>query len=190
MNPVSITLPGIIVAVIFAVSITSTLVWMLRLPAAGEAQQRAAKAIRGALSAATFLVPVHGGALSERVVALACQMAKRRGAGLNVLYVKEIPRLLPVDADIPEQQEAAERAIAQARSIAERFDQKVSFKVVKSRDAGNAIVREAYETGADVILMGAGGMPRQGSFSLGDAAAFVLRNAPCEVILDRSATPR
>lgn len=187
MNPLSITLPGAIIAIVFAASIIGTLTWMLRLPASGEAAQRTARAVRGAVSAARILVPIHGGALSERVVALACQMAKQREAEVHALYVKQIPRLLPIDADIPEQEAMARETIERARAIAERFNQKLAFKVVKARDAGAAIVREAYETNADVILMGAGGKPRDGSFSLGDAASAVVRNAPCEVILDRAA---
>jgi nucleotide-binding universal stress UspA family protein len=46
-----------------------------------------------------------------------------------------------------------------------------------------SIVDEAVERGADLILMGVTYKKRFGQFSLGNVVPYVLKNAPCHVIL-------
>ena len=60
---------------------------------------------------------------------------------------------------------------------------KVETDILQARDAGPAIVDEAVERGADIILMGFSYKRRFGQYSLGHVVPFVLKNSPCPVIL-------
>ncbi len=55
--------------------------------------------------------------------------------------------------------------------------------MIQAREAGPAIVDEAAERGIDLILMGVKYKSRFGQFSLGSNVMYVLKNAPCRVIL-------
>ena len=66
---------------------------------------------------------------------------------------------------------------------AEEQDHEVDTDLLQAREAGPTIVEEAVEQGADLILMGVKYKRRFGQFSLGSAVPYVLKNAPCRVIL-------
>src|SRR5579862_21324 len=89
---------GVLIGCAYVATISSILIWMLRLPAAGGAAQKAARAVRESSAFARILVPVQGGRLSDKMVALACQMARYRHAEISLLYVIEVPLTLPGDA--------------------------------------------------------------------------------------------
>ncbi|HVC32859.1 MAG TPA: universal stress protein [Chloroflexota bacterium] len=184
MEPVHVTLAGAILAVIFALSISAVLLWMLRLPEQTPATLQIAKAVRQAQHANRILVPVQGLALSDRMVALGAQMAKARQAQVEVFYVVEVPRTLPLDARLPDAERHAAEVLDRARRIAQRYGVPLETRVANAREAGRAIVDEATATGADIILMG--DIPeRPGETKFNATTTFVFSHAPSEVIIDR-----
>lgn len=187
INPVNITIPGIIIALVFLTAIVGTLTWMLRVPKATPATLRVARAVRHTRRIGHILVPTHGGTLSDRIVGMASQIASRRGATLTLLYVIEVPRYFPIDATLSEENFVATEAIERASRIARTFGVKPKARIIRARDAGPAIVQEADEEGADLIMMGAGPPPRRRMAGLGPAAEYVFRYASCEVIFNRAA---
>ena len=57
--------------------------------------------------------------------------------------------------------------------------------LLRAREVGPAIIDEAIEREADLILIGVSYKRHFGQFSLGDVLPYVLKNAPCRVILDQ-----
>ena len=68
-------------------------------------------------------------------------------------------------------------------SIAEEEGYEVETDLLQARDAGPAIIDEAVEREVDLILIGVTYKRRFGQFSLGSVVPYILKNAPCHVIL-------
>ena len=58
--------------------------------------------------------------------------------------------------------------------------------LLQARDAGHAIVDEAIERAVDGIILGTNYRRPLGEYKIGDAAQYVLKNAPCPVIVYRA----
>ena len=67
--------------------------------------------------------------------------------------------------------------------VAEEEDYEIETDLLQAREAGPAIIDEAVEQDIDLILMGVTYGTRFGQFSLGNVVPYVLKNAPCRVIL-------
>ncbi len=186
MEAAHLTLVGAILAFGFAASIIGVITWMLRLPEQTPATLQVAKAVRATERTNRILVPVQGTALSDRMVALGAQMAKARRADLVVFYVVEVPWMLPLDAHLPEAERLADDTLARARSITDRYDVPLTTRIAHARAAGHAVIDEAIEIGADIILMG--DLPgRGGETRFNETTTYVFSHAPCEVVIDRPA---
>jgi nucleotide-binding universal stress UspA family protein len=150
-----------------------------------------------------ILVPVDGSEAGMEAVFLASMMAKRNKGKVYVVYVVEVHRSLPLDADLSPEAIKGEEALNRAEQRAEEVDFEVEGELLQARDAAHAIVDEAIERGVDGIILAVGykrsraegaGLawprggkpaPLPGEFRLGGVAQYVLENAPCEVWLIR-----
>jgi nucleotide-binding universal stress UspA family protein len=130
-----------------------------------------------------ILVPVAGTKADEEAIRLGCKLAKKNKAKIWAVYVITIKRALPLEAEIEPEIHKAEDILNHMESIAEEEDHEVETDLLQARDAGPAIVDEAVERGVDLILMGVAYKRRFGQFSLGSVVPYILRNAPCRVIL-------
>jgi nucleotide-binding universal stress UspA family protein len=141
------------------------------------------------VSAKRILVPVNGNPTDDEVVALASSLATRNRAEVNVIYVIEVKRTLPLDADLPPEAERGETILASAERVANSSRQEIQADLLQARegDVGPTIVDEARERGADLILLGIPYKNRFGEFDLGRTVPFVLKHAPCRVWLCRQA---
>src|SRR5215212_6035959 len=117
---------------------------------------------------------------SEGAIATAAKLAARRRRGIHVLVTITVPYSAPIDADLPEQELAAQAVIEQARLQGGR---RVSGHVEKVRPggAGRLIVEEAREMQARAIVMPL--PPRQGATIFGKTVETVLTYRPCRVII-------
>ena len=70
-------------------------------------------------------------------------LAAERGAQITAVYVIEIPLDLPLVAELPAEEELANRELDEARAIGESYGVTVIPRLVRARSAGAAIVREA-----------------------------------------------
>ena len=131
------------------------------------------------------LVSVKGERVDEEAIRLACTMARRRKAKLYVVYVIEVKRVLPLDAEIEPEIEKAEQVLKRAERIADEVDYEVETELLQAREVGPAIVDEAVERGVDTIFMGMAYKKRFGEFDLGSVIPYVIKNAPCRVLLWR-----
>jgi len=139
------------------------------------------------LRAKDVLVPVDGSAASLDALALACTLSKRNKGTVYAVFVIEVARNLPLDAEMPSEADRGEEILMQAEDVADELDYKVEGEILQARDAGHAIVDEAIERRVSAIMMGVGYMRPLGEFMLDETAQYVVKNAPCQVILVRSA---
>jgi nucleotide-binding universal stress UspA family protein len=180
-----LSLIGAVLALVYVGTISSILWWMLHIPKVGGIEQQVGRIQREAARFARIVVPVQGDVVSDRLVALASQMAKYRGAVMDVLYVIEVPLHLPIDAVSDDQQRSAEDAFSKAARIAGRYDVKINRRLQRARQAGPSIVEYARSSNADFVLMGDVPKPNRRGTRYARSVEFVFENAPCEVIIDR-----
>ena len=117
---------------------------------------------------------------SQGAIATAAKVAARRRRGIHVLVTITVPYSAPIDAELPDQELAAQAVIEQARLQGGR---RVSGHVEKVRPggAGRLIVEEAKEMQARAIVMPL--PPRQGPTIFGKTVETVLTERPCRVII-------
>jgi len=130
-----------------------------------------------------ILVPVVGTEADDEAIKLACQLARKDKGKIWAVYVITIKRALPLEAEIEPEIRKAEEILDHAESVADEQDYEVETDLLQSREAGPSIVEEALEREVDLILMGLEYKTSFGQFSLGSVAPYVLKNAPCRVIL-------
>ncbi len=153
-----------------------------------------------------ILVPVFGTKLDDDIVATAGRLAAAEqeasdGDGgesrLDVIYVIEVPLTLPLDAELPpEREEEARRALERAREVGEEYeDVEVSTEVIRARKVGAGILEAARRSDAEAIVIGGepptkirggatiGGIGAAKPAEIGAATEYVLKKAPCRVLL-------
>ncbi len=130
-----------------------------------------------------ILVPVMGTEADDEAMKLACRLAKRNKGKIWAVYIIAVKRALPLDAEVEPEIKKAEGILDHIESIAEEQDYEVMTDLLQSREVAPTIVDEAVERGVDLILIGVTYKRRFGQFSLGSVVPYVLKNAPCHVIL-------
>jgi nucleotide-binding universal stress UspA family protein len=136
----------------------------------------------------SILVPVTGGEVDQSAIELACSIAQKDITHIYVVNVIELKRSLSLDAEIETEIGKAEEVLNRARNLATTKNFQIETSLLQSRDVGTAIVDEAVERCADLILMAASYKQRFGTYSLGTVALYVLKNAPCPVMLIQEKT--
>ena len=130
-----------------------------------------------------ILVPVSGTEADEEAMRLACGLAKKTKGKIWAIYVIALKRSLPLEAEVEPEINKAEDILDHIYRVAQEQDYEIETDILQARDVGPAIIDETVEHGVDLILMGAKYMVRFGLFSLGNIVPYVLKNAPCPVIL-------
>lgn len=130
-----------------------------------------------------ILVPVKIGMIGEEMIATAIKLAEERGGTIYALHAIQVPRSLPIDAELAEQEERAAVSLADARQLAFEHGIEIESDVVRTRAIGEAIVQKATEIGADLIVMGSAPKWRRQSRFFSPTVDYVLRRAPCEVMV-------
>ncbi len=110
-------------------------------------------------------------------------LAKKAKGKIWAVYIITVKRSLPLEAEVEPEIRRAEDILDNIESVAEEQDGEVETDVLQAREVGSAIIDEAVERDIDLILMGVKYKKRFGQFSLGSVVPYVLKNAPCPVIL-------
>lgn len=137
----------------------------------------------------TYLVAVDGTEAGYRALAVAADLAKKHRSHLHLVHVIEVPRALALDADLSAAVREGERILQRAEQISAEYGMNVQGDLVQARQAGHAVVDEAVERGADVIVLGAEYKRPLGKFELGRVPQYVLEHAPVLVWLVRYPSP-
>jgi nucleotide-binding universal stress UspA family protein len=136
------------------------------------------------------VVALNGGSSDARIVSLVADQARHVKAEVIAIHVVEIDWTLPLDADIAGRSEEVQRVLDTAESVAE--DYKITLEPVRlqARDVGAAIVDEAIERDADLLVVGLPYRTRfGGEFAIGRTIPYILQNAPCAVWVVRDPIP-
>ncbi|HWN73146.1 MAG TPA: universal stress protein [Solirubrobacterales bacterium] len=158
-----------------------------------------------------ILVPVFGTRFDDDIVATAGRLAAADADGnakegtskLDVVYVIEVPLTLPLDAKLPkEREEQARRALERAREVGEEYeDVEVTTDVLRARKVGAGIIEAARRGHAEAIVIGGeaptkirgggvlGGIGAAKPAEIGAATEYVLKKAPCRVLLTAPPEP-
>ncbi|MGE5691672.1 MAG: amino acid permease [Pseudomonadota bacterium] len=130
-----------------------------------------------------ILVPMKLGDIGEEMLATAVKLAQESGATVEALYVIRVPLDTPLDHEDPEAEEYAAAALAEARLLGADYGVRIEGDVVRARAIGEAIVQEARERGADLIVLGSSPRWRRQSRFFSPTVDYVLRKAPAEVLI-------
>jgi APA family basic amino acid/polyamine antiporter len=130
-----------------------------------------------------ILVPMKLGPIGEEVIATAIKLAEEQGSMVSALHVIRVPMEKSLDAEMYEAEERAEASLAEAKLLAAEHGVTVEGSVVRGRAIGEAIVEEAGHEGVDLIVMGSAPRWRRQSRFFSPTVDYVLRHAPCEVMV-------
>jgi nucleotide-binding universal stress UspA family protein len=136
-----------------------------------------------------ILIPL-GGAVTdssqdEELIKLACTLGRQMKQGLCFLHVIQVPRTLPVDADLPAQTQRGDEILLRAEEEAARQGIHAETALAQAREIGPAIVNEAVDRDASLILIAIDPDRASGSFHIGQIASYVVEHAPSAVITYR-----
>jgi nucleotide-binding universal stress UspA family protein len=143
----------------------------------------AARSLRGpGLAYRRLVVPLIGELESATAMELAAELATDHGAAITAVVVVEVPPLLPLDAHMLAEEAEARRVLEEARAIAEQRGVRVRTRLLRAREAGEAIVEETRAENADIVVLRA---PRAAGRRkvFGKTVQYVLMHAPCRVLV-------
>lgn len=141
------------------------------------------------LDADKVLVSVNGDESDETVVALACNLWRKKKIEIDIVYIIEVKRALPLDAELEAETQKGEEVLHRAQRMVREQDCKTETALLQAREAGPAIIQEAVERGVDVVVLGLSCKARFGQFDIGATVDYVMKNAPCHVLVYRGPAP-
>lgn len=128
------------------------------------------------------VIALSGGSVDDIIVRLALEVGRPFHAEVIAVHVVELDWTQPLDADVAERSEEAQRVLDAAEGIAEAMHCKIESVLVQARDVGAAIVDEAAAREADLLILGLPYRTRfGGDFAIGRAVPYALKSAPCAV---------
>jgi nucleotide-binding universal stress UspA family protein len=130
-----------------------------------------------------ILVPVDGTDADEASIKLACRYARGEKAKILAVHVIAIDRSLPLDTELSAEVKKAEGVLERAEKIGFAKGCYVETDLLQARNIGASIVNEALEKKSDLIVMGMKYKRQFGQYSLGYVTPYILKNAPCPVML-------
>ena len=131
----------------------------------------------------SILVPMKLGEIGEEMMATAVRIAQDRQASVIALNVIEVPLVRQLGEAQPAEEKGAKEALDEARALAEEHGVSVQGRTVHARSIGAAVVEQARELGVDLIVLGSGPRWRRQSRFFSPTVEYVLRKAPCEVMV-------
>jgi len=128
------------------------------------------------------VVALSGHPNGQRLVRLVAGMAKSNKAELIGVHVVEIDWSMPLDVDVAGRSEEIQQILDMAEGTAEAAGVKLDAVLLQARDVGAALVDEALERDADLLVVGLAYRTKfGGDFAIGRTIPYILKNAPCAV---------
>jgi len=132
----------------------------------------------------TIVVPILRTAESEEALVAAARLAAERRATIAIVRVLEVPLELPLDVALPEEEQEANRELDDAQALVESYGVRAVARLKRARSAGPAIVEEARQRNAELVVVGA---PRRrgrsGAPLFGRTVEYVLKASPSRVLV-------
>jgi basic amino acid/polyamine antiporter, APA family len=130
-----------------------------------------------------ILVPMKIGIIGDEMLATAVRLAADQSAEVQALHVIRVPLDQPLDAQLAEQDQRAEESIEGAKELGADYGVTVEGTTIRARAIGAAIVDHAKEIDADLIVLGSAPRWRRQARFFSPTVDYVLRKAPCEVLI-------
>lgn len=128
------------------------------------------------------VVALSGHPNGQRLIRIAAEMAKAYKAELIGVHVVEIDWSMPLDMDIAARSDEIQQVLDLAEGAAEAVGVTLESVLLQARDVGAALVDEAIEREADLLIVGLAYRTKfGGDFAMGRTIPYVLKNAPCAV---------
>ena len=138
-----------------------------------------------------LIVPVNGTFGDSRVLSMVGELVHHHNTSITLVYVVEVQQSMPLDAELPAEIDRGEailrRAEEHAKTAIGHKIERLTTDLLQARSAGSAIVDEAIERNANAIVMASTLRNKHGKLTLGETTGYVLKNAPCEVLIVRLA---
>lgn len=136
-----------------------------------------------------ILIPVAGNEADDSALRLATLLLAGTTGEASLLHVIEISFDRTLDAEDPEAVAFADEVLGRGEAYLTAHEVTARTGVVQARAAGAAIVDEAVEWGADLILMGLRYKKRfGGAWDAGRTVPYVMRNSTAPVWCLRAET--
>jgi APA family basic amino acid/polyamine antiporter len=134
------------------------------------------------LSYKSALVPIFGSDVDTEAMHRAAAVVDP-GAVVEALFVLEVPREHELPEGFEQQEYEARCALDEARLQARAQGLKVRVKLIRTRNAGKAIVEEARQHDSDLIYVSTEHAPSRERL-LGPTVRYILAKRPCRVIVE------
>ncbi len=129
-----------------------------------------------------ILVPLAGTEADEPALRLAALLGKSSEGQVTLLHVIEVPFELQLDAEDHEAIAFADEVLGRAEAFLLEREIEVRTSISQARAAGAAIVDDAVEQRADLIIMGLRYKKRfGGGWDAGRTVPYVMRNSTAPV---------
>ncbi len=126
-----------------------------------------------------------GDASDRAVIAHASDIVRMSHGQLLVVYVIEVDRSLPVDAEIKDAVQQGEEALEEAERTARLNRNSFDTQLLQAREIGPAVIHESVIRDIDAIVIGTSYSGGPGSYTLGRDVNYVLEHSASRVILVR-----
>ena len=141
------------------------------------------RSLRGpGLSYRRLVVPLAAGPESETAMEIASELADEHGATISAVVVIEVPKQLPLDAHMLEEESDARKLLEEARAIGASRGVAVRARVLRARKTGKTIINEAKNGDTDIVILRAPHSERRQRV-FGKTATYVLQHAPYRVLI-------
>jgi APA family basic amino acid/polyamine antiporter len=128
------------------------------------------------------LVPLFGADLNADAISAAAKLVGE-DAGVDVLYLIEVPVRLALDAPLPDHEQRARNLLEAARVAGQHAGLRVDTHTLRTRRASTTIVNEARRLGSDAIYLATEHAP-PGERGLGPLATHLLAQRPCRIVIE------
>ena len=136
------------------------------------------------------VVALSGHPNGQRLVKLVGELARAHKAEVIGVHVVEIDWSMPLDMDIAGRSDEIQQILDLAEGTAESVGVTLEPVLLQARDVGAALVDEAIEREADLLVVGLAYRTKfGGDFAMGRTIPYVLKNAPCAVWVVREPIP-
>lgn len=130
---------------------------------------------------ASVLLAISGSAQDAALVHLACNVSRQTKGKLYVVHVLEVPRTLPLDANMAEESKRADAILSKVEDAAGHFKCDLESEIIQARDVAQTLVDESEDRHVGLLIMGMQRREKYGKFYLGSTIPAVLSTAKCRV---------